>query len=120
MAGGRPRRAARGRLAPGGGYAGAVSTGARLRLRVVPGAGAPGVVGRYGEGWKVRVAPPPERGAANGAVVGRLADALSLARREVSLVAGHGSRDKIVELAGLTPAQVESRLASAERKGFRR
>ena len=88
----------------------------RLRLRVVPGAGRAGIVGRHGEAWKVRVVEAPERGAANDAVVRLLADALALPRRDVTLVSGHGGRDKIVELSGIDPVETESRLASAERK----
>jgi uncharacterized protein len=87
-----------------------------LRLRVVPGARREELVGRYGEGWKLRVAAPPERGAANAAAVRVLARALGLAERDVTLVSGHGARDKIVNVAGITPAETESRLASAERK----
>lgn len=87
-----------------------------MRLRVVPGARADEIVGRHGDGWKVRVAAPPERGAANEAVLRLLAHTLGVAPRDVALVSGHAARDKIVELAGLTAAQVESRLGSAGRK----
>ena len=89
----------------------AVST--RVRLRVSPGAVRAGVVGRHGEAWKVRVAAPPEGGRANEAVLRLLADTLSLPRDAVTLVSGHGTRDKIVELAGLGPSQIERRLSSA-------
>jgi uncharacterized protein len=88
----------------------------RLRLRVVPGAAKPGVVGRYGDAWKVRVAAAPERGAANAAVVELLARTLGVKPQAVRLVSGHGSRDKIVEVEGLRPDETEARLASAERK----
>ena len=97
-----------------------MSSRARVRFRVVPGAGADAVVGRHGEAWKLRVRAAPERGAANHAVVGLPADALGMPRSAVSVVSGHAARDKIVELAGVTPAEVESRLASAERKDERR
>lgn len=96
----------------------AVST--RVRLRVSPGAARAGVVGRHGEAWKVRVAAPPEGGRANEAVVRLLADTLSLPREAVTLISGHGARDKIVELTGLRPSQIERRLSSAagrERRG---
>ena len=89
----------------------AVST--RLRLRVSPGATRAGVVGRHGEGWKVRITAAPERGRANEAVVRLLAETLSVPRDAVTLVSGHGGRDKIVELAGLGPSQIERRLSSA-------
>jgi uncharacterized protein (TIGR00251 family) len=88
----------------------------RLRLRVVPGAAKPGVVGRYGDAWKVRVAAPPERGAANAAVVNLLSRTLGVEPRAVRLVSGLGSRDKIVEVEGLRPDETEARLASAGRK----
>jgi uncharacterized protein YggU (UPF0235/DUF167 family) len=83
----------------------------RLRLRVIPGSGKPGVVGRYGEGWKLRVAAPPERGKANEATLDLLADTLGLAATNLRLVSGHGSKDKTVEVSGLTTDEAEKRLA---------
>lgn len=74
------------------------------------------MVGRHGEGWKVRVAAPAERGAANDALVGLLARVLQVAPAAVTIVSGHAARDKIVEVAGIAPAETERLLASAERK----
>jgi len=85
----------------------------RLRLRVSPGAGRAGIVGRHGDAWKVRVTAPPEDGRANEAVLRLLADALSVPRKTLSLVSGHTARDKIVLLDGVGPAQIERRLTSA-------
>jgi len=90
--------------------------GTRLRLRVSPGATRAGVVGRHGEGWKIRVAAPPEGGRANDDVVRLLADTLSVSRDAVTLVSGHGGRDKVVELTGIDPDRVERRLTAAARK----
>jgi len=89
----------------------AVST--RLQLRVSPGARRAHVVGRHGDAWKVRVAAPPEGGRANEAVVRLVAATLSLPRDAVTLVSGHGARDKIIQLAGLDRTEIERRLASA-------
>jgi uncharacterized protein (TIGR00251 family) len=88
----------------------------RVRLRVAPSATRAGVVGRHGEAWKVRVTAAPEGGRANEAVVRLLADTLSLPRQAVTLVSGHGSRDKIVELEGIAPSLIERRLSSAAGK----
>ena len=92
----------------------AVST--RVRLRVSPGANSAHVVRRHGEAWKVRVAAPAEGGRANEAVVRLLAETLSLPRDAVTLVSGHAARDKIVQLTGLDPTQIERRLSSAAGK----
>lgn len=83
----------------------------RLRLRVIPGSGKAGVVGRYGDAWKLRVAARAERGKANDATVELLSQTLGVAATDVSLIAGHATRDKTVEITGLTAAEAERRLA---------
>jgi uncharacterized protein len=85
----------------------------RLRIRVSPGAGRTALVGRHGDAWKVRVTEAPERGRANEAVLRLLAETLALPRTALTLVSGHGAREKIVELTGVGPALIERRLASA-------
>ena len=82
-----------------------------------PGARKPGIAGRYGDAWKVRVAESAEDGRANEAVLRLLADTLDVPRASVVLVSGHASRDKIVKLDGLEQLQTEHLLADAERKG---
>jgi uncharacterized protein len=91
-----------------------------VRLRVSPGARHAGVVGRHGDGWRVRVAAPPERGRANEAVVHLLASTLSLSHAAVTVVSGHRSRDKLVELAGIDSARTDERLSAAAGKGHER
>jgi uncharacterized protein len=58
----------------------------------------------------VRVTAPAEGGRANEAVVRLLAARLDVPRASVTLVSGHGSREKVVELAGVTREQAERRL----------
>jgi uncharacterized protein (TIGR00251 family) len=82
----------------------------RLRIRVSPGARTTELVGRHGDGWKVRVAAPPERGRANDALVGLLAERLQVTPAELSVVAGRSSRDKVVELRGLAADEAARRL----------
>jgi uncharacterized protein (TIGR00251 family) len=99
-----------------------MSDSTRLKLRVAPGASRAGIVGRHGTGWKVRVTAAPEAGKANDAVVRLLADTLVLPVREIEIVSGHSSRDKLVELTGprsgrIGAAEIERRLAAASSSG---
>jgi uncharacterized protein (TIGR00251 family) len=80
----------------------------RVRLRVSPGSRKTELAGRYGEGWKVRVAAPPEDGRANEAVLELLAERVGLPRRALAIVSGHNARDKVVELTD--PAETERKL----------
>ncbi len=89
----------------------------RLRLRVAPGARRSAVVGRYGDAWKIRVSAAPERGRANDEVVELLARSLRVPAPDVRVVAGATSRDKVVELSGLTLDEAERRLAAAGEEG---
>jgi uncharacterized protein len=83
----------------------------RLRVRVIPGSPQAGVVGRHGDAWKLRVTAPPERGRANDATLDLLAGTLGVGRGDLRLVAGHGARDKTVEVSGLSADEAERRLA---------
>jgi uncharacterized protein len=85
----------------------------QLKLRVSAGARRPGIVGRHGDAWKVRVAEPAEGGRANAAVLRLLAQTLGADAR---LVAGASSRDKVVVL-DLDCEDVERMLQTAAGKG---
>jgi uncharacterized protein YggU (UPF0235/DUF167 family) len=87
----------------------------RLRVRVVPGAASTQLVGRLGDAWKLRVHAAPERGRANEAVVALLAETLGLPRADVRVLAGHTTRDKLVELAGISQDEAERRLESVRK-----
>jgi uncharacterized protein (TIGR00251 family) len=84
----------------------------RLKVRVAPGARRPGIAGRHGDAWKVRVSAPAADGRANDAVLGLLADTLGV---DVRLVSGHRSRDKVVAL-DMETAEAERVLADASEK----
>jgi uncharacterized protein YggU (UPF0235/DUF167 family) len=57
------------------------------------------------------VTPAPERGKANDATIRLLAETLQVKAGDIRLVAGHGSRDKVVEVSGLEAGEAERRLA---------
>ena len=66
--------------------------------------------------WKegvlyIRLTAPPVEGAANKACMKFLAEALGVKRAQVSLVAGEKSRDKAIEIRGLSQKEAESRLS---------
>jgi uncharacterized protein len=84
--------------------------GTRIRVKVTPGAERTELIGRHGDAWRIRVASAPERGRANDAALRLLAETLSLPRRNLSVVAGHTGREKLVAADGITAAEAESRL----------
>lgn len=86
---------------------------ARVEVTVSPGAPRSELVGRHGAGWRVRIAAPPEGGRANRALVELLAEILGVRRDAVAVVAGQGSRRKVVEVASLDARELERRLEAA-------
>ncbi len=68
-------------------------------------------VGEEGERLKVRLTAPPVDGAANEALVALLAERLGVPKRQVVIVRGATSRQKVVEVVGLNLADVRQRLA---------
>ncbi len=74
----------------------AVGDDLEIRVKVVPGASGDRIVGPLGDALKIRVSAPPERGKANAAVTGLLADALGVSAKSVSVVSGMTSPHKVV------------------------
>ena len=70
-------------------------------------------MGTRGPALRVDVREPAEGGRANRAVIELLAELLGLARDDVAIVGGAGSRDKLVEIRGLDPETVRARLDRA-------
>lgn len=83
-----------------------------ISVKVVPGASRSRIAGPHGDALKVQVAAPPERGRANDAVCDLFAEALGVPRRAVSVARGLTSPSKTIRVDGLTPDEVERRLAS--------
>ena len=83
-------------------------------MRVRPKAGRDALAGEHDGALAVRVASPPEGGAANDALVAFLARKLGLARSQVRILKGHASRDKLLLVDGITEDALRARLARVE------
>ena len=71
----------------------------RIDVRVQPRASSNDIVGYRDGVLRVRLQAPPVDGAANDALVRFLADEFGVSRRQVRIVSGFGSRNKIIEVA---------------------
>ncbi|HYV97136.1 MAG TPA: DUF167 domain-containing protein [Gemmatimonadaceae bacterium] len=83
---------------------------ARFSVHVTPRAKRTAIDGLHGAALKLRVAAPPVDGAANAAVIALLAGTLGAPRRSVRIVAGETARTKVVEVTGITAADLRERL----------
>ena len=81
--------------------------GVRLDILVQPRASRARVGPVHGDRLKVAVTAPPVDGKANAAVVQTVAKHLSVARRDVEVVSGHGSRRKTIHVRGLGVGDVQ-------------
>ena len=86
---------------------------ARLKLHLTPGARDDALAGWRGDSLRVRVRARPEKGRANEAALRLLAGYLKLPRSRLALVRGAASRDKLVEVEGLSEAELRARLGPA-------
>jgi uncharacterized protein len=88
----------------------ATATGTLVRLRVQPRARTERLDSVREGCIRLRLAAPPVDGAANAACIAFLAKMLGINRSQMHLQAGAKSREKLVHVAGLTPAQVAAAL----------
>jgi len=85
----------------------------KLAIKAIPNAPRNAVAGWLGDALKVRVHAPALEGRANDELCAFLADTLGLPRRAVTLAQGDKSRQKLLQITGLTLAEVRARLAES-------
>ncbi len=83
---------------------------ARLRVRVQPNAARAEISGWHDGALRVRTTASPVRGKANRAVAEMLARAIGIPRIGVSVVRGHGVREKMMEIVGIDELEMLRRL----------
>lgn len=82
-----------------------------LELKTIPNAPRDELVGWLGSALKVKVHAPALDGRANDALLEFLAETLGLRRSAVALVRGEKSRQKVVQVEGLTSSELKARIA---------
>ena len=89
-----------------------------LKLRVHPNAPRSEVAGWHGDVLRVRVAALLVGGRANAAVIDTLAAYLGIHRRDIKIVRGQGSRDKVAQVMGMDSVQLLQRLGVPPNANF--
>jgi uncharacterized protein (TIGR00251 family) len=81
----------------------------RFAVRLTPRSSSNAIDGVLDETLRIRVMAPAVDGAANAALVNLLADTLGVARRDIRIVAGAASRQKLVVVDGVDRESVVAR-----------
>ena len=84
---------------------------ARITVKVHTRAKRSVITGRLGEAYKLDLAAPPVDGKANAECIRFFAELAGVPRVAVRIVKGSASRVKVVEVDGLSDAELERRLA---------
>ncbi len=81
-----------------------------IKIKVEPRSSKSGIVGPYGDAFKVKLTSPPVEGKANKELIEVLAKAFGIAKKDVEIISGQSSKNKIVKLRSL-PGKAESLLS---------
>ena len=85
---------------------------ARIAVKVHPRARNTRLAGRLGDAWKLDLAAPPVDGKANAECIRFFASLAGVPQSRVRIVLGLSSRNKVVEIDGVSQDILESRLNS--------
>jgi uncharacterized protein (TIGR00251 family) len=91
--------------------------GTILPVHAQPGAKRNGVLGDRAGALRVAVTAAPEKGKANAAIQALLAESLGCRPSQISLLSGETSRQKRFLVKGVSPDELQSRLASLLSRG---
>jgi len=71
-----------------------------LKIKVEPRSSRAGVIGQYGDSLKVKLTSPPVEGRANKELIEILAKQFGVHKRNIEIISGHSSKNKLVKLHG--------------------
>ncbi len=83
----------------------------RFAVRVQPRASRTEISGAHGGALKIRLAAPPVEGAANAELIALLARRLRVPKSAVQIVKGARGKEKLVEVEGVSEADVSALFA---------
>ena len=89
---------------------------ATLRIHIVPNAKRNEIVGEHGTAIKIKLLAPAVEGKANDALRSFLAEELEIPERNIALVRGQKSRDKLIRIDGLGEEDARRRLLALIRR----
>ncbi len=75
-----------------------------LKIKVEPRSSRAGIVGPYGDALKVKLTSPPVEGKANKELIDVLAKGFGITKKDIEIIAGQSSKNKIVKLNGVGSA----------------
>jgi len=91
--------------------------GVTFPIRVQPRASCCECAGVQDGAVRLKITAPPVEGRANEACIRLLAEALNLRKRQITILSGLKSRNKVVAVAGLSAAALRERLAGLAATG---
>jgi uncharacterized protein (TIGR00251 family) len=77
-----------------------------MKIKLIPRSSRNEILGREGDGYKVKVTSPPVEGMANKALIVLLAEKLGVPKRDIEITAGNTSRMKTVRIYGMTQEDI--------------
>jgi uncharacterized protein (TIGR00251 family) len=89
--------------------------GSRLSIHVRPGSSRSAILGVREGALDVALTSPPADGAANAELLHMLAKALDVRRGDLDIAVGLSSRNKVIDVNGVKPAEARERLQKAKR-----
>jgi uncharacterized protein (TIGR00251 family) len=85
-------------------------SGVSFSVKVQPRASRSGMAGELDGALRIRLAAPPVDGEANEELVSLLAKLLDIPRRQIEIISGQKSKNKVVRVTGVSAAICEEKL----------
>lgn len=81
-----------------------------LKIKVLPGSKRNEISGFWQDMLKIKVTAQPEDGKANRACINLISDKLNIPKNKISLIKGHKSREKQINIEGVSSSSIDSKI----------